>query len=220
MPATSTMTRPTAASQPRRRRRSPVGRLFLVSAALVLGVALLAAGTVVSQARQYDNTRTDAIVVLGASQYWGKPSPVLANRLDYAAELYRQGVAPVIVTVGGGIPGDITTEAEAGEAYLEGLGVPPEAVVALPKGRDTLTSMSAVAARADRQGWDQVTVVSDRAHLARSAAIVQVLGFDAHVSGPAAGDGALLTPEYIAREAAGLIRFHVWDRWFIASDLA
>ncbi len=220
MPATSTITRPTAASQPGRRRRSPVARLLLLIVALVAAVALLAAGTVVSQARQYDNTRTDAIVVLGASQYWGKPSPVLANRLDYAAELYRQGVAPVIVTVGGGIPGDITTEAQAGEAYLEARGVPPEAVVALPKGRDTLTSMTAVAARADRQGWDQVTVVSDRAHLARSAASVQALGFDAHVSGPAAGDGALLTPEYIARETAGLIRFHVWDRWFISSDLA
>lgn len=192
--------------------------LFLVALAVL--TLLLAAGTVVSQARQYDDTKTDAIVVLGASQYWGEPSPVLANRLDYAAELYRQGVAPVIVTVGGGIPGDVTTEAEAGEVYLERLGVPADAVIAIPKGRDTLTSMSAVAARADRQGWDQVTVVSDRAHLARSAAIVQALGFEAHVSGPAYGDGALLTPEYVARETAGLIRFHVWDRWRISSDVA
>ncbi len=188
--------------------------------AAVLIVALLAAGAVVSQARQYDDTRTDAIVVLGASQYWGEPSPVLANRLDYAAELYRQGIAPVIVTVGGAIPGDVTTEAEAGADYLERAGVPPEAVVALPKGRDTLTSMTAVAARADRQGWDQVTVVSDRAHLARSAAIVQELGFEAHVNGPAAGDGSALTPEYVVREAAGLVRFHVWDRWHISADQA
>lgn len=195
-------------------------RTFLFLVALAVLALLLAAGTVVSQARQYDDTKTDAIVVLGASQYWGEPSPVLANRLDYAAELYRQGVAPVIVTVGGGIPGDVTTEAEAGEVYLERLGVPADAVIAIPKGRDTLTSMSAVAARADRQGWDQVTVVSDRAHLARSAAIVQALGFDAHVSGPAYGDGALLTPEYVARETAGLIRFHVWDRWRISSDVA
>ena len=192
--------------------------LFLLG--VIALVLLLAAGTVISQARQYDDTKTDAIVVLGASQYWGEPSPVLANRLDYAAELYRQGVAPVIVTVGGAIPGDVTTEAEAGEAYLERLGVPAEAVLAIPKGRDTLTSMSAVASRADRQGWDQVTVVSDRAHLARSAAIVQALGFEAHVSGPAYGDGSLLTPEYVARESAGLIRFHLWDRWHIASDLA
>ena len=63
-------------------------------------------------------------------------------------------------------------------------------------------------------------MVSDRAHLARSAAIVQALGFEAHVSGPAYGDGALLTPEYVARETAGLIRFHVWDRWRISSDVA
>ncbi len=195
-------------------------RLFLIVGAVVALVALLAAGTVVSQARQYDDTRTDAIVVLGASQYWGEPSPVLANRLDYAAELRRQGVAPVIITVGGAIPGDVTTEAEAGKDYLERAGVPADAVIAIPKGRDTLTSMEAVAARADRQGWDQVTVVSDRAHLARSAAIVQALGFEAHVSGPASGDGALLTPEYVARESAGLIRFHLWDRWRIAADTA
>lgn len=220
MSATSTLPRRQAPAPPARRRRSRFWRFLLLISALVVGVVLLAAGTVVSQARQYDNTRTDAIVVLGASQYWGKPSPVLANRLDYAAELYRQGVAPVIVTVGGGIEGDITTEAEAGEAYLVGKGVPQDAVVALPKGHDTLTSMSAVAARADRQGWDQVTVVSDRAHLARSAAIVQSLGFDAHVSGPAYGDGASLTPEYIARETAGLIRFHLWDRWHVATDVA
>lgn len=215
-----TLTRRPASRPPARRRRSPVGRLLFVLLVAALAIGLLAAGTVVSQARQYDNTRTDAIVVLGASQYWGEPSPVLANRLEYAAELYRQGVAPVIVTVGGSIPGDVTTEAEAGTDYLQRLGVPPESVVAIPKGRDTLSSMSAVAARAERQGWDQVTVVSDRAHLARSAAIMQALGFEAHVSGPAMGDGSLLTPEYVAKESAGLIRFHLWDRWHIASDLA
>jgi uncharacterized SAM-binding protein YcdF (DUF218 family) len=140
---------------------------------------------------------------------------VFANRLDYAAELYRTGVAPVIITVGGNRPGDNTTEAEAGLAYLAGKGIPEDSLVAVPKGTDTLNSLEAVAARADRSGWDQITVVSDRTHLARSAAIMQALGFESHVNGPASGDGALLTPEYVTRESLGLIRFHMWDRWHI-----
>lgn len=172
-----------------------------------------AVGVVVHQARQYDTTPTDAIVVLGASQYWGEPSPVLANRLDHAAQLYRDGVADRIVTVGGGIPGDRTTEAQAGADYLMDRGVPAEAVVVVPRGRDTIGSLKAVARLRDRNSWQSITVVSDRTHLARSAAIADSLGFDAHVSGPASGDGSILTPEYVGRETAGLLRFAVYDRW-------
>ncbi|MFN8125639.1 MAG: YdcF family protein [Candidatus Nanopelagicales bacterium] len=193
-----------------------MGILLVVMAAVML-VGMLAAGQVVSAARQYDDTRTDAIVVLGASQYWGKPSPVLANRLDYAARLYADGVAPMIVTVGGGIPGDRTTEAEAGAAYLQSVGVPASAILAVPRGRDTVASMEAVANKAEQAGWTSLTVVSDRAHLARSAAILEALGITAHTNGPASGDGSLLTPEYVARESAGLIRFQVWDRWHLTT---
>ena len=220
MPSTTAapVRRATPARAASRKRRSPLLRLVLVLVAAAVLILGLAAGQVVSQARQYDVTRTDAIVVLGASQYWGKPSPVLANRLDFAAQLYRDGVAPVILTVGGGIPGDRTTEAEAGANYLQSLGVPATSVMAIPKGRDTITSMEAVAARADRQGWDSITVVSDRAHLARSAAILDALGIATHTNGPAMGDGALLTPEYVARESMGLIRFQAWDRWQLATD--
>ena len=116
------------------------------------------------------------------------------------------------------MPGDRTTEAESGSAYLQRLGVPSDAIVAIPKGRDTLTSLAAVANRADREGWGEVTVVSDRAHLARSSAIMSELGFRTHSNGPAMGDGALLTPEYVARESLGLVRFHLWDRWHLAGD--
>lgn len=216
---TSTSAPPRAAATPRTRtrRRRPLVRLLVAMVAVVLLVLGLAAGAVISEARQYDATKTDAIVVLGASQYWGKPSPVFANRLDYAAELYGHGVAPVIITVGGRQPGDLTTEGEAGAAYLAAKGIPADSLVAIPKGTDTINSLQAVAARADRSGWDQITVVSDRAHLARSAAIMQALGFESHVNGPATGDGALLTPEYVARESAGLLRFHLWDRWRISA---
>jgi uncharacterized SAM-binding protein YcdF (DUF218 family) len=206
---------PTRGAPERSRRRSGFARFLLFLLALAVAACLLAAGSVVAKGREYDTTVTDAIVVLGASQYWGKPSPVLANRLDYAAELYREGVAPVIVTVGGGIPGDKTTEAQAGANYLVAKGIPADAVVAVPQGRDTVGSLEAVRRRAKRAGWESVTLVSDRAHLARSKAIADALGLDGHVNGPASGDGALLTPEYVARETAGLMRFYAWDRWQI-----
>jgi uncharacterized SAM-binding protein YcdF (DUF218 family) len=205
--------RPNADSGRRRRRRWPAA---LAAAAGAVAVAVSAAGaSVVHQARQYDDTATDAIVVLGASQYWGRPSPVFANRLDHAAELYAQGVADQIVTVGGNIPGDVTTEARAGADYLVAEGVPQEAIVVVPRGRDTIGSLSAVARLRERNDWRRLTLVSDRTHLARSAAIADSLGFDAHVSGPAQGDGSGLTAEYVARESLGLLRFAVYDRWLL-----
>ena len=98
-------------------------RLILVGLAAALLAAGLAAAAVVYQARQYDATSTDAIVVLGASQWDGEPSPVLANRLDHALDLYQAGVADRIITVGGRLPGDST-----GKPPIE---VPPLALPAL-----------------------------------------------------------------------------------------
>lgn len=206
------------APQVRAARRRGRGPLVAVSLLLIVAVTALlaAAAAVVHQARQYDDARTDAIVVLGASQYWGEPSPVFANRLDHAAQLYRDGVAAQVVTVGGRIPGDRTTEAQAGADYLAARGVPADAIVVVARGKDTISSLEAVARLRQRYGWDSLTLVSDRTHLARSAAIADSLGFDAHVSGPARGDGAILTPEYVARETAGLLRFAVYDRWLLA----
>ena len=178
----------------------------------------LAAGQVVSQARQYDVTRTDAIVVLGASQYWGKPSPVLANRLDFAAQLYRDGVAPVILTVGGGIPETGPPKPRAGANYLQSLGVPATSVMAIPEGatrsprwRPSLPAPTGKAGtvspwcptgpiwRAAQPFWTRWGSPPTRTDLAM-------------------GDGALLTPEYVARESMGLIRFQAWDRWQLATD--
>ncbi|MDP4015359.1 MAG: YdcF family protein [Candidatus Nanopelagicales bacterium] len=191
----------------------------LVAAGVAVAlVAALAIGSVVSAARTDDHAHTDAIVVLGASQYWGTPSPVFANRLDHARELFKEGVAPMIVTVGGGIPGDKTTEAEAGADYLVRSGVPGAAVTAVAVGSDTITSLEAVAQRATKKGWTTVTLVSDRAHLGRSRAIAEAVGFDeARVSGPASGDGSNLGFDYVLREAGGQLRFYAWDRWMIDS---
>jgi uncharacterized SAM-binding protein YcdF (DUF218 family) len=184
-----------------------------------LAAVLLMGGSVVASARAYDTTPADAIVVLGAAQYWGDPSPVLANRLDHAAKLHRQGIAPTIITVGGGMPGDKTTEAQAGLEYLAGRGVPREDLVAIETGTDTIQSLEAVAQRAPAQGWNSLMLVSDRAHVARSSAITEGLGFETMVSGPAIGDGSTLSFERVGRETMGLFRFYLWDRWQLDSGL-
>ena len=97
-----------------------------ILAALVLTVVAIVGGTAARVwwvARQDDRPRSDAIVVLGASQFDGRPSPVFKARLDHAKNLYDAGVAPRIVTVGGGAPGDRFTEARAGARYLRDKGV-------------------------------------------------------------------------------------------------
>src|SRR5690348_808056 len=97
-------------------------------------------------ARQDARPTSDAIVVLGSAQYNGRPSSIFAARLEHARALYQQGVAPVVVTVGGKKSGDNFTEAQAGRDYLAQEGVPEKALLAVPEGVDTLQSMQDVAA--------------------------------------------------------------------------
>src|SRR5262245_46743825 len=120
---------------------------WAVLAALVLLVVGFVAGgaIVVWRAAHHDDAseidRADAIVVLGAAQYDGDPSPVFRGRLDHAALLYEQGRADRVLVLGAGQPGDRFTEAEAGMRYLIERGVPPEAIVPVPEGHTTLESL-------------------------------------------------------------------------------
>jgi uncharacterized SAM-binding protein YcdF (DUF218 family) len=182
--------------------------------AVVLVVAPVAAVLdVMLRARAYDTTPTGAIVVLGASQYNGQPSPVFTNRLDHARDLWQEGVAPEIITVGGKVPGDVTTEAEAGRDHLIAAGVPADAVVAIPAGSNTVESLEMVNAHLRAEGKDSITIVSDRLHLARARAIATALGLEAHVSGRAFADGSSFPPRRILHEASGLLWFHAVQRW-------
>lgn len=203
----------------RTRRRSPLRVLVrLVLALAVLFLVLLpaaAALTVVVASRTDDRTPTDAIVVLGAAQFWGDPSPVLENRLQHAADLYADDVSPRIITVGGKQPRDITTEAQAGRDWLVEAGVPRTSVTAVPTGSDTLTSLQAVADKMAVKGWTSATIVTDPAHEARSLAMARSLGIDAHGSPTASGAGSSLTLDYLARETAGLLYFWTIERWSV-----
>jgi uncharacterized SAM-binding protein YcdF (DUF218 family) len=117
---------------------------------------------------QEDQRRpVDAIVVLGAAQYNGRPSPVLRARLDHALALYRDGVAPLVVVTGGVGRGDTTSEAMVGERYLRAHGVPLGAAVAAGEGRSTKTSMTAAAAWLRHRGAKRVLLVSDPFHMFR-----------------------------------------------------
>ena len=109
----------------------------------------------------------DAIVILGAAQYDGRPSPVLKARLDHGAALFREGWAPLIVVTGGIVRGDRMSEATAGQRYLTGLGVSPERVVVEAEGHNTSGSMDAVADRLKGEGLSRVILVSDPFHMAR-----------------------------------------------------
>ena len=126
----------------------------------------------------------DAIVVLGAAQYSGRPSPVLQARLDHALALYRRGLAPRVILTGGTAPGDRTSEAAVGRSYLRRAGVPATAMLMEAEGRTTRASLTAVAAVAGPLAIRRVILVSDPFHLLRARTIARRLGFEA-VTSPA-----------------------------------
>lgn len=126
--------------------------------------------------------RVDAIVVLGAAQYDGTPSPVFAGRLDHAALLYREERSAVVVLLGAGAPGDATTEAQAGADYLEDAGVPADAIVVVPRGRTTLQSLRAASRILDERGLETVFLVSDPWHNLRIERMASDLGVQAYAS--------------------------------------
>ena len=124
----------------------------------------------------------DAIVVLGAAQYSGRPSPVLQARLDHALALYRRGLAPRVILTGGTAPGDRTSEAAVGRSYLRRAGIPATAMLMEAEGRTTRASLTAVAAVAGPLAIRRVILVSDPFHLLRARTIARRLGLEALTS--------------------------------------
>ena len=161
--------------------------LSVVALAVMLGlVALVGSAAVVWRAAHHDGaaevSHADAIVVLGAAQYDGDPSPVFAGRLEHAALLFEQGRADTVLILGAGQPGDRFTEAEAGAQFLEDRGVPSDAVVPVPKGHTTYESLRAAARMMRRAGLQTAFLVSDPWHNARSERMARDLGIDGHAS--------------------------------------
>jgi uncharacterized SAM-binding protein YcdF (DUF218 family) len=187
---------------------SLVGR---VVAALLLSFALLVGSTAAAiwwTARQDARPASDAIVVLGSAQYNGVPSSIFEARLEHALRLHENGVAPVIVTVGGKAAGDQFTEAEAGRDYLAAAGVPGDALLAVEQGVDTLESMRAVATAFDERGWASAVLVTDPWHAMRAERMAEDAGLAAD-SSPTRQGPAVQTRttqfRYILRETAAYL---------------
>jgi vancomycin permeability regulator SanA len=166
--------------------RRPVRRWGLRIAGLAVLALLVYLGVtfaqVLSASRSDDRSPSDAIVVLGAAQYDGRPSPVLQERLDHALELYRAGVAPRIVLTGSKQPGDRFTEAYAGYRYLAGKGVPKADLTIVSDGNSTWDSLRAADRVMSKAGADRITLVSDSYHSRRLEGVAGELGMQAGVS--------------------------------------
>jgi uncharacterized SAM-binding protein YcdF (DUF218 family) len=120
---------------------------------------------------------SDAIVVFGAAEYDGRPSPVFRARLEHARELYNRGIAPLIVTLGG-TGGDEYTEGAVGREYLMSLGIPERAIIAETESRNTEESARRVAVIARANGLRRLVIVSDGTHLFRIHEICAADGLD------------------------------------------
>ncbi|AGP30490.1 hypothetical protein A606_04205 [Corynebacterium terpenotabidum Y-11] len=190
------------------------GLLYMIAGTIVVSliITFVTAAHVWAYARQDDRSTADTILVLGAAQYNGTPSRWFAARLDHAAELYEDGVAPRIVTVGGKLEGDAYTEAESGSMYLQDKGIPEADITEVPEGNDTLESAEAFGQVADEKGWGSTVIVTDPAHSLRATEMVRDQGLSAHSSptrtGPAvSGRQAQFTS--ILHETGGLLYWRI-----------
>jgi uncharacterized SAM-binding protein YcdF (DUF218 family) len=170
----------------RRRRRRPWIRWVALGLVATFGLLVVYVGITFLQvwsASHQDHAQpADRIIVLGAAQYNGRPSPVLAARLDHAADLWKQGLAPKIVVTGGKRPGDQFTEAQASAMYLTAKGVPDDAIERETSSTSSWESLAASARFLRKEGVTDVLLVSDPYHSFRIRAIAAELGLRAHVS--------------------------------------
>ena len=179
------MTRPRQQPEPRLTLGQRFRDLLLVALAFTLGATALLAGMTfrIWQVGQQDGRRhVDAIVVLGAAQYNGRPSGALAARLDHAIDLYKEGDATYLITTGGNLPGDVYTEAQTGFIYAHKRGVPEASILMEDTGRSTLESIRNVRAIFDTYGLHTALFVSDRSHMLRVLRLAQDQGIEAWAS--------------------------------------
>jgi uncharacterized SAM-binding protein YcdF (DUF218 family) len=157
-------------------------RIALVGGLLVVVAAGAAALRVWQQATTDEQRPADAIVVLGAAQYDGRPSPVFEARLEHAVQLWHSGIAKAFVVTGGKLKGDRTTEAAVARAYAVEHGVPEDAIFGEDTAHNTLTSLRAVRDQLDKRGMTSAVFVSDPTHMLRVLRIADDLGIDAYGS--------------------------------------
>lgn len=182
-----------------RARGSALTLLPLLTLAVLLAGFVLLPGVRAPRAEQPHPT----LIVLGAAQYAGRPSPAFGRRLDHALALYRAGGVQTVVVTGGRRPGDPHSEGEVGVNYLRTRGVPAAALIAETRSRTTVENLRN--ARAALPPGTPVTLVTDEAHAPRALALARALGLDADASASPLSERP--DPRYLLREKLALVAY-------------
>jgi len=155
-----------------------------IGVVLILGIVSIAyfSTRIEQQSTRDEAQKADVILVLGAAEYRGRPSPVLRARLDHALDLYNRGLAPRIMTTGGAGGDPVFTEGGVGRSYLIGRGVPSEAIVVENESESTVESLAMAGEIMQRMGQHSVVVVSDGYHNYRVKKMLQNRGLDVYGS--------------------------------------
>lgn len=157
-------------------------RSVLTGLGLLLLVWVASLAAVLTWERHDQARPASAIVVLGAAQYVGRPSPVLRARLDHAIDLWRRKLAPLMIVTGGTGDGDTTSEAAVSQRYAVQRGVPASAILLETEGRTTSESMEGVAALMSHQSRRDVLLVSDPFHMLRLTILARRHGLEPYAS--------------------------------------
>lgn len=159
-----------------------IRRLLTALMVLCFGIWLVSASAVLIWSSRDEARPAEAIVVLGAAQYAGRPSPVLRARLDHALELWNRHLSSLLILTGGTGAGDTTSEAAVGRKYAKRHGVPDSAILEENAGRTTSESMRAVAGMLEVRGLQTALLVSDPFHMLRLRILARRFGFTPYTS--------------------------------------
>lgn len=159
-----------------------VQRILTVAVVAAFALWIASAIAVLIWSSRDEARPAHAIVVLGAAQYAGKPSPVLRARLDHALDLWNRHLASLLILTGGTGAGDTTSEAAVGRNYARKHGVPDSAILVENEGRTTSESMRAVAGMLEVRGLQTALLVSDPFHMLRLRILARRFGFIPYTS--------------------------------------
>ena len=210
---------PSAASALQRSARSTsavVRQLAAWCVAIIMAAFAVAAFFIVRHGSLDEARRADAIVVFGAAEYAGRPSPVYRARLDHAYELFERGLAPMVITTGGAGADPKFTEGGVGRDYLSRRGIPDSSLIAETQSEDTAESAERVSAILRANGMHHVVAVSDAYHIFRIKRLMSRWGMVAYGS-PRPGSvphTASAKISAVLRESASYVFWRLYPSWF------
>ncbi|CAB4343223.1 unannotated protein [freshwater metagenome] len=176
---------------------------------IVVVISLFLLGSTWKAGNSPNRATAGVIVVLGAAQFDGRPSEVLEARLVEAKRIFTIGLAPMIFTVGGGAPGDRTTEAAASKKWLIAHGIAAAKIIAISQGRDTLVSTQSYVAQMRKRSMKTVIIVTDPYHCLRATTMAKDLGTIAFCSPVTTGPNSNAHPSlhYLVRETGAYLAY-------------